>query len=553
MENTLDLLFRSVEDLKNTLNKRIDALEDKIDGLCCDVKDMFTVDGRKRKGAVDHVTRVERRKRKENGKEVLSVQGRKRKRMGAHYRGKKKKADQCEEEEAVEEKVEEEEEEGEEEEEEEEGEEEEEEEEEEGEEDEDDDDDDDEEATKEEEEEEDDVEVDRKQESEKEEEEEGGKGNWQGEEAEEEGINGEKVKQVFDMQADGGAECSQGEGQQLVQKAVYDLYQDNIINTQEYAIACLTPGPVELVYEQEQVKNDVVEQQASALLPKKELAAENANKRVKKKSKFVKTPYTDPRHWKRKYNPHNPFSITFSHEEWDELNSWLEEDDGQDPISVHLNLTTVHTVDRTFFRTLLCNDAWLHSDHIQAMVEEMMCGVQKLSHLKVAIYGPMFVCHLLGKVVGDKSWPHDRYLRRLDWTHLDKVYFILNARSKHWILMETDMVMKEVRVYDSMSSSRLTSDVATVVQRIPALLRTVKCRVDQRSCDEWKTVVAKKVPQQKSDSGDCGIMVLAFAEYLMAGLPLLPSCKHDHVQDFRKEFGVRLWRLSNGNEPKHCP
>ncbi|VFQ95413.1 unnamed protein product [Cuscuta campestris] len=147
----------------------------------------------------------------------------------------------------------------------------------------------------------------------------------------------------------------------------------------------------------------------------------------------------------------------------------------------------------------------------------MMCGVQKLSHPKVAIYGPMFVCHLLGKGVGDKSWPHDRYFRRLDWTHLDKVYFILNARLKHWILMETDMVMKEVRVYDSMSSSRSASDVATLVQRIPALLRTVKCRVDQRTCDEWKTVVAKKVPQQKSDSSDCGIMVLAFAEYLMAG------------------------------------
>ncbi|VFQ65974.1 unnamed protein product [Cuscuta campestris] len=69
MDNTLDLFFRSVEDLKNTLNKRIDAFEDKIDGLCCDVKDMFTVVCRKRKGAVDHVTRVERGKRKEIGKE----------------------------------------------------------------------------------------------------------------------------------------------------------------------------------------------------------------------------------------------------------------------------------------------------------------------------------------------------------------------------------------------------------------------------------------------------------------------------------------------------
>ncbi|VFQ71998.1 unnamed protein product [Cuscuta campestris] len=48
MENTLDLLFRSVEDLKNTPNKRIDALEDKIDGLCCDVNDVFTIVGRKR-------------------------------------------------------------------------------------------------------------------------------------------------------------------------------------------------------------------------------------------------------------------------------------------------------------------------------------------------------------------------------------------------------------------------------------------------------------------------------------------------------------------------
>ncbi|VFQ67069.1 unnamed protein product [Cuscuta campestris] len=41
---------------------------------------------------------------------------------------------------------------------------------------------------------------------------------------------------------------------------------------------------------------------------------------------------------------------------------------------------------------------------------------------------------------------------------------------------------------------------------------------------------------------NCGVMVLAFLEYLLVGLPLSPDCSSEHMADFRCQFAARLWR-----------
>ncbi|VFQ60851.1 unnamed protein product [Cuscuta campestris] len=47
-------------------------------------------------------------------------------------------------------------------------------------------------------------------------------------------------------------------------------------------MACLSPGPVELVYEQEQVMDDVFEQQPSAMHPKKAHTSHGGRNDVKR-------------------------------------------------------------------------------------------------------------------------------------------------------------------------------------------------------------------------------------------------------------------------------
>ncbi|VFR01776.1 unnamed protein product [Cuscuta campestris] len=42
----------------------------------------------------------------------------------------------------------------------------------------------------------------------------------------------------------------------------------------------------------------------------------------------------------------------------------------------------------------------------------------------------------------------------------------------------------------------------------------------------------------------CGVTILAFAEYLLAGSPLLPDCTYDYVDDFRRQYAARIFRMT---------
>ncbi|VFQ94085.1 unnamed protein product [Cuscuta campestris] len=70
--------------------------------------------------------------------------------------------------------------------------------------------------------------------------------------------------------------------------------------------------------------------------------------------------------------------------------------------------------------------------------------------------------------------------------------------------------------------------------------RTVKTTEEQRSTQPWRLELAKDVPQQ-SDGIACGVRILAFAEYLLAGLPLCPDYTHEHVDDFRRQYAARIF------------
>ncbi|VFR03168.1 unnamed protein product [Cuscuta campestris] len=89
------------------------------------------------------------------------------------------------------------------------------------------------------------------------------------------------------------------------------------------------------------------------------------------------------------------------------------------------------------------------------------------------------------------------------------------VRNRHWILAELDFPNATVWVYDSLKGAQSKSYVRPIVERLPPLFRTVKTTEEQRSTQPWRLELAKDVPQQ-SDGIACGVMILVFAEYLLA-------------------------------------
>ncbi|VFQ71302.1 unnamed protein product [Cuscuta campestris] len=285
-----------------------------------------------------------------------------------------------------------------------------------------------------------------------------------------------------------------------VQGVILGLYEDKLIDTQEYARQVLSPGPVEFVYEQA----EDVEPPTKTIAVTKPLARET---RLRKKSR-----------------------------EWEQFKCWVEEEDEKNPNKLRLQCHYVHEVDRHFFRTLLGYDLWLSSDHVQTIVELLMAGVDLIGVQGRCLYGPMFT-----KSSSDHAWLRDKMLRKLDWTQMEKVFMTIHARNRHWVLAELDFPNATIWVYDSLKNAQSKSYVRPILERLPPLFQTVKTTEQQRRTQAWTVEFPKDVPQQ-SDGNACGVMIFAFAEYLLAGLPLLPDCTYEHVDDFRRQYAARIYR-----------
>ncbi|CAH9148372.1 unnamed protein product [Cuscuta epithymum] len=95
-------------------------------------------------------------------------------------------------------------------------------------------------------------------------------------------------------------------------------------------------------------------------------------KRPRYPSKYVVSPFTDPRAKRRKAitepsHTINPIFIHESLEDWNELKDWIEADDSQPPYSVVLLIPDEFEVSRGFFQDLVTCNLWLATYHVDAL------------------------------------------------------------------------------------------------------------------------------------------------------------------------------------------
>ncbi|KAF3643924.1 hypothetical protein FXO37_21711 [Capsicum annuum] len=161
----------------------------------------------------------------------------------------------------------------------------------------------------------------------------------------------------------------------------------------------------------------------------------------------------------------------------------------------------------------------------------------------------------------------------LPWYMVDEVYVLINCGKEfHWVL--TVIILKErfIRVYDSLSSKRKKEPLIEI-QKLAVMLPTYLSdndfydkakRTDWPSLEAYKGKITQQtglvneisfdvdyvqnIPQQASDSLDCGIFVCVYAEILSEGLQV-HSCGFDSVCQ-RARYAFLLWhyRVEKANE-----
>ncbi|PHT34017.1 hypothetical protein CQW23_25817 [Capsicum baccatum] len=155
-------------------------------------------------------------------------------------------------------------------------------------------------------------------------------------------------------------------------------------------------------------------------------------------------------------------------------------------------------------------------------------------------------------------------LAGLPWYMVDEVYVLINCgKNFYWVL--AGIVLKErlIRVYDSLSSKKKKKPPIEM-QKLAVLLPTYLLdngfydkteRTDWPSLEAYKGKITQQIglineilfdvdymqniPQQASDSSDCGVFVCAYAEILSEGLQV-----HSYVFDAASQharYAYLLW------------
>ncbi|CAH9056148.1 unnamed protein product [Cuscuta epithymum] len=269
--------------------------------------------------------------------------------------------------------------------------------------------------------------------------------------------------------------------------------------------------------------------------PLEDVSTKHRHKRKRCRANYKCSPYLDP------IIPIEPPMFHPSDDDIASLKAWIEEPDNVEPKMVVLNLPSFDEVDREFFRELVQPDETLWSYHMDALSYLLVkdCKTEK----PYKLINPYFTHQLLSKDANDENvWTRDKYLPAVDWRGLEKVFVPLNVVGMHWVLAEIDLHAKLVRVYDSMRTSRSRLHAADLCVRLPLLFRVIQAHPDLSKVEVWKAKAVADVPQQEGGS-ICGLMVVAYAEALMLGLPMRPYCEYANVASKRWHFALRLWSL----------
>ncbi|BBN68259.1 hypothetical protein Prudu_352S000200 [Prunus dulcis] len=140
----------------------------------------------------------------------------------------------------------------------------------------------------------------------------------------------------------------------------------------------------------------------------------------------------------------------------------------------------------------------------------------------------------------------------LDWQNVYTVYtpFML-TKYKHWVAVMIDLVLCEIKVYDSKVSlipdDIIKEELAPLSITLPNLLNTMDfyeegVYANNCSRDWWCPWPIERVdvPQQ-SNEGDCGMFVLKYIELLSAQLPLA-TCTSHNMPFFRLKLAAEITR-----------
>ncbi|PHT39858.1 hypothetical protein CQW23_18712 [Capsicum baccatum] len=161
----------------------------------------------------------------------------------------------------------------------------------------------------------------------------------------------------------------------------------------------------------------------------------------------------------------------------------------------------------------------------------------------------------------------------LPWYMIDEVYVPINCGKEfHWVLAVIVLKERLIRVYDSLTSKR-KKEPHIEIQKLVVMLPTYLSdngfydkteRTNWPSLKEYKGKITQQtglvneisfdvdyvqnIPQQSSDSLDCGVFVCAYAEILSEGLQV-NSCGFD-VASQRACYASLLWhyKVKKANE-----
>ncbi|XP_060973197.1 uncharacterized protein LOC133038834 [Cannabis sativa] len=144
------------------------------------------------------------------------------------------------------------------------------------------------------------------------------------------------------------------------------------------------------------------------------------------------------------------------------------------------------------------------------------------------------------------------------WKDLNFIYFVLYFdHQKHWVAVEVDIDMWQIRVYDNDLSCTTDAQFDAIMlpwtELFPHLLRSTGyydqvnnniLNVDLGDSSQLKSMHARRMPSevvpQSKTSGDCGVYALEYIEHLMLNRSL-DNITDDSMRMFRDRWCVDLF------------
>ncbi|KAG5629272.1 hypothetical protein H5410_000989, partial [Solanum commersonii] len=140
-----------------------------------------------------------------------------------------------------------------------------------------------------------------------------------------------------------------------------------------------------------------------------------------------------------------------------------------------------------------------------------------------------------------------RLMAAIPWNTIDNVLIPVNVKQRnHWVLVVLSLVERHIHVYDSYRAAKHDSFVREEIQKLAQLLPMYLSMYYDDNIDDtqdlnipFDVTYVKDIPQQRYGSMDCGLYLLAFAEYLSDSNDI--CVETIDVELLRIRYGALLW------------